>query len=177
MIRSEEVFYIGKVSKWRGICGDVEILFTDDAFDRGDAEYLVLEMDGILVPFFWTEYKFKNDQTVIFHFEDIEDENAAKRIVGVKVYYPKNALPQDECDAELHSWKALTGFTVFDVEGKRLGFVEEVDDRNINILLTIRNQNDEVYLIPYHDDFLRDLSMTGRTLTLDLPPGVLELND
>ena len=48
MIRDEEVFYIGKVSKWRGICGDVEILFTDDAFDRGDAEYLVLEMDGIL---------------------------------------------------------------------------------------------------------------------------------
>ena len=53
MIRSEEVFYIGKVSKFRGIQGEVEILFTDDAFDRGDAEYLVLEMEGILVPFFW----------------------------------------------------------------------------------------------------------------------------
>ena len=68
MIRSEEVFYIGKVSKFRGIQGEVEILFTDDAFDRGDAEYLVLEMEGILVPFFWEEYRFKNDKTAIFQF-------------------------------------------------------------------------------------------------------------
>ena len=86
MIRSEEVFYIGKVSKFRGIQGEVEILFTDDAFDRGDAEYLVLEMEGILVPFFWEEYRFKNDKNAIFQFEDIHDEAAARRIVGASVY-------------------------------------------------------------------------------------------
>jgi 16S rRNA processing protein RimM len=177
MIRDEDVFYIGKVSKWRGICGDVEILFTDDAFDRGEAEYLVLDMDGILVPFFWTEYRFKNDQTAIFHFENIESEHDAKRIMGAKVFYPKNALPADDEDTELRSWKALTGFTVYDAEEKVLGIVEEVDDRNMNILLTIRNANDEAFLVPYHDDFLVEFSMTERSIVLDLPPGILEIND
>lgn len=37
MIRQEEVFYIGKISKFRGICGETELLFTDDVFDRGEA--------------------------------------------------------------------------------------------------------------------------------------------
>ena len=72
MICPEDVFYIGRISKFRGIEGEIELLFTDDAFDRGTAEYLIIDMDGILVPFFWEEYRFKNDQTAIIKFEDID---------------------------------------------------------------------------------------------------------
>ena len=85
MIRADEVFYIGKISKYRGVAGEVELSFTDDAFDRGHAEYLVLDIDGILVPFFWESYRFKNDQVAIFKFEDIDSEEAAKRIVGLSL--------------------------------------------------------------------------------------------
>ena len=65
MIRLEEVFKIGYIAKHRGLRGEVELSFTDDCFDTGTAEYLVLDMDGILVPFFWEEYRFKNDDTAI----------------------------------------------------------------------------------------------------------------
>ena len=98
MICSEEVFYIGKVSKFRGIQGEVEILFTDDAFDRGDAEYLVLEMEGILVPFFWEEYRFKNDKTAIFQFEDIHDETAARLGVAGSAQLPIEPALAALCD-------------------------------------------------------------------------------
>lgn len=37
MICPEDVFYIGRISKFRGIEGEIELLFTDDAFDRGTA--------------------------------------------------------------------------------------------------------------------------------------------
>ena len=97
--------------------------------------------------------------------------------MGAKVYYPKSALPADDEDTELRSWKALTGFTVYDAAEEVLGIVEEVDDRNMNILLTIRNANDDVFLVPYHDDFLIEFSMTERSIVLDLPPGILEIND
>lgn len=66
MIREDEIFTIGHVTKVRGLQGEVEIRFTDDVFDRGEAEYLVLEMDGIPVPYFWEEYRFKNEATAIF---------------------------------------------------------------------------------------------------------------
>ena len=178
MIRSEEVFYIGKVSKFRGIQGEVEILFTDDAFDRGDAEYLVLEMEGILVPFFWEEYRFKNDKTAIFQFEDIQDETAARRIVGASVYYPKAALPEDgEEGAELRSWQALTGFALYHADGTPIGTVQAVDDATANILLIIDRADGTQTYLPFHEDFLVEARLKERALFLNVPPGLLEIND
>ena len=52
MIREEEIINIGRITKSRGIRGEVEMRFTDDVFDRGDSEYFVLHIDGIPVPFF-----------------------------------------------------------------------------------------------------------------------------
>ncbi len=176
MIRQDEVFYIGKISKFRGIRGEVELLFTDDAFDRGEAEYLVLEMDGILVPYFWEEYRFKNNDTAIVKFEDIGDEKAAKRLVARRVFYPKACLPEDEDGAELHSWQAFTGFTVTDEAGKLIGTVEGVDDSSQNILLYLRSQEGEEIILPLHDDFITDYSLHDRRLALCLPEGLLSLN-
>ena len=177
MIRREEVFYIGKVSKFRGINGDVEILFTDDAFDRGNADYLVLEMDGLLVPFFWTEYRFKNATTAIFSFEDIHDEKSARHIVGVSVFYPKSALTDDQSDnAALRSWQALTGFTLLTEDGVRLGEVESVDDSSANSLLRVLRDDNSELCLPFHEDFLVEASMKERVLVLSLPDGLLDLN-
>ena len=52
MIKAEEVYKIGKLGKPHGLKGEINFLFDDDVFDRTDADYLVLEVDGILVPFF-----------------------------------------------------------------------------------------------------------------------------
>lgn len=52
MIRREEVFKIGHIGKPHGLQGEVQFLFTDDVFDRVEADYLVIDMEGILVPFF-----------------------------------------------------------------------------------------------------------------------------
>lgn len=93
MIRESEVFYIGIITKARGIKGEVEMRFTDDAFDRGDAEYLVIETDGILVPFFWEEYRFKNQETAILKFEDVDTEARAKTLAGDACFIPSPVCP------------------------------------------------------------------------------------
>ena len=175
MIKSDEVFYIGRITKYRGISGEVEIQFTDDAFDRGNAEYLVFEIDGILVPFFWEEYKFKNDQTAIFKFEDIDNEKEAKKIVGLKVYYPFACLDEDD-ENELSSIRSVTGFHISDIHEGELGVVAHVDDSSVNVLFTIETPKGEEFIIPYHDDFLVDFDLKKRCMTLELPEGLLDLN-
>lgn len=176
MIREEEVFYIGHISKFRGIAGEVELSFTDDAFDRGTSEYLVLEADGILVPFFWEEYKFKNDKTAIFKFEDIDDEVAAKRLVGKRVFYPFRFMPEED-DNEIRSWQALTGFTVKDADGTLLGTIDTVDDSSSNILFFLKRDNGKDLIIPFHDDFLIGYSVKDRQICLELPDGLTDLNE
>ena len=44
MIRQEEVFKIGKIGKPHGVKGEVAFRFSDDVFDRVDAEYLIMEV-------------------------------------------------------------------------------------------------------------------------------------
>ena len=55
MIKQEEVYKIGRIGKPHGINGEVHFLFDDDVFDRVESEYLILDIDGILVPFFMEE--------------------------------------------------------------------------------------------------------------------------
>lgn len=170
MIREEDVIYIGRITRYRGIIGEVELQFTNDAFDRGEAEYLVLNRDGILVPYFWEEYRFKNDSTLILKLVDIDTEAAAKRLVGAEVFYPAAAICEEDADT-LPSLKALVGFEVCDQQGRSLGRILNVDDSSVNILLSLSSG----HLIPYHDDFLLHYDLQKKVLQLNLPEGILDL--
>ena len=52
MIKESEVYKIGSITRTHGVRGEVSFTFTDDVWDRADADYLILCIDGILVPFF-----------------------------------------------------------------------------------------------------------------------------
>lgn len=179
MICDDEVFRIGHITRLRGLRGEVEMVFTDDCFDSGSAEYLVLDMDGILVPFFWEEYRFKNNDTAIIKFEGINSAEKARHITGRDVLYPKKHLArqQNEEDAELSSYKALTGFHVCDERGEPIGTVTAVDDSSQNILLTLQRPDGTETMIPFHNDFLLHFDLYERTLQLCLPEGIISLND
>ena len=65
MIKREEVYKIGIFNKPHGIHGELLFTFTDDIFDRVEAEYIVCLLDGIFVPFFIEEYRFRSDSTAL----------------------------------------------------------------------------------------------------------------
>ena len=71
MIRQEDVYRIGRIGRPHGVKGEVTFRFDDDVFDRVDSDYLVLSVDGILVPFFIEEYRFKSGEVALVKFCDI----------------------------------------------------------------------------------------------------------
>ena len=80
MIKKETVYKIGRIGKPHGVDGEVSFHFDDDVFDRTDADYLILDMDGILVPFFMDEYRFKTDETALVRFEDVTTQDKARTL-------------------------------------------------------------------------------------------------
>ena len=88
MIREEEVYQIGKLGKTHGVKGEISFLFDDDVFDRVDTDYLILKIDGIFVPFFIEEYRFKSDSNAIVKFEDIDTQERARELTGCEVFFP-----------------------------------------------------------------------------------------
>lgn len=170
MIKEQEVYKIGVIGKAHGVKGELSIQIDDDVFDRVDAEYLVLKLDGIFVPFFMEEYRFKSDSVVLVKFEGVDSQERARELTGVEVYFPRELAEQDE-EAEL-SYAALVGYTLIDNNsGKPVGTIAYVDEQTINIMFELEDGR----LIPASEELIVDVDQKNRTITLDIPEGILDL--
>lgn len=176
MIRDNEVYKIGVFTKAHGVAGELVLSFTDDVFDRAEAEYLVCRVEGILVPFFMESYRFKSDTTALVKLEGVDTGEQARRMAGVEVFFPLALVPDDGEEAA-YSWAYFTGFRVVDKEAGLLGTVERVDDATANALFEIRRPDGAELLLPAHEDFIVSLDHRERTLTVKLPDGLLALNE
>ena len=171
MIKKEEVFKIGIINKPHGVKGEVSFTFTDDIFDRvEDCDYLVLLLDGILVPFFIEEYRFRSDNVALVKFEGIDSTEKARTLTNVEVYYPVKFMDDQE---EIASWNYFIGFRVEDIHHGCLGTVVDVDDATMNVLFVIENGDEEV-LLPAHEEFILDIDRKKKILKVDIPEGLLD---
>lgn len=171
MIKKEEVFKIGIINKPHGVKGEVSFTFTDDIFDRvEDCDYLVLLLDGILVPFFIEEYRFRSDNVALVKFEGIDSTEKAQTLTNVEVYYPVKFMDDQE---EISSWNYFIGFRVEDIHHGCLGTVVDVDDATMNVLFVIENGDEEV-LLPAHEEFILDIDRKKKILKVDIPDGLLD---
>ena len=169
MIRDEEVYHIGKLGKTHGVKGEISFLFDDDVFDRIDADYLILKIDGILVPFFIEEYRFKSDANAIVKFEDIDTQERARELTGCEVYFPRELADTDENSI---SWTAIVGFDIIEAESeKMIGRIASVDDTTINILFELEDGR----LIPASEDLITAVNQEAHTISMHLPVGLLDL--
>jgi len=170
MIKKEEVYKIGRLGKAHGVKGELSFQFDDDVFDRVDADYLVLEVDGILVPFFMEEYRFRSDTVALVKFCDIDTQDRARQLTGSDVYFPLSLVPNDDDDSLSLSF--FVGFSLIDATtGRNLGTIASVDDQTANILFELEDGK----LIPVNNDFITDIDKDKRLITMELPEGLLEL--
>ncbi len=147
--------------------------FDDDIFDRADCPYLICEVDGLLVPFFIEEYRFKTDSSALVKFLDIDSSEQAQQLVGSTVYF-ENKFIEEGSEDEV-SLNYFIGFTVKDGE-TYIGTITDIDDQTENWLFVIEHGDDEL-LIPAHEEFITDIDHQNRTITMDLPNGLIDLNN
>ena len=167
MIREDDVYKIGRIGKPHGIGGEVTLRFSDDVFDRVDADYLVLMVDGILVPFFIEEYRFRSEEVALVKFEDIDTMDRAAELTGCDVFFPRHLA---DIDNDVLTWSQIVGYDIVDVaSGKVIGRIESVDESTINVLLELADGT----LIPAVDEFIDDIDHEARKLFMSLPDGLL----
>ena len=173
MIKKEEVYKIGLFNKPHGIHGELQFTFTDDIFDRVDCDYLICLLDGIFVPFFIEEYRFRSDSTALVKLEGID--TAERMFTNVEVYFPVKHAEEAE-DGEL-SWNFFVGFRMEDVRHGELGEVVEVDTTTVNTLFVVEQEDGEELLIPAQEEFIVEINQEKKLITVELPEGLLNLED
>lgn len=175
MIRKEDVYKIGIFNKPHGIHGELSFTFTDDIFDRVEAEYLICLLDGILVPFFLEEYRFRSDTTALVKLEGVDTEEQARTFTNVEVYFPTRHA--EETGTEELTWSYFIGFRVEEMHHGYIGEVAKVDTTTINTLFVVERHGDEELLIPAQEEFIVDLDRKHRVLTMELPEGLINLEE
>ena len=171
MIKKEDVYKIGRLGKAHGVKGEVSFQFDDDIFDTTDADYLILEIDGILVPFFMEEYRFRNDSLALVKFCDIDTQQRAQELTGCNVYFPRALAEEGE---EMPSLASLVGFDIVDSSnGKIVGKIAAIDDTTANILFELEDGT----LIPANDDLVKDIDTEQQQIKMNIPEGLLEIEN
>lgn len=173
MITKEEVVKIGQFNKPHGIHGELSFTFTSDIFDRCDSPYVICEMDGILVPFFIEEYRFRSENGALVKLEKINSDKEAKIFTNKEVFYPLAYISEGE---EIHADdKLLVGFRLLLPDGSLIGEIVDIDDSTMNTLFIVEKEDGEELLIPAVDDYVLSIDQKAKQIVMQIPEGLLDL--
>jgi len=175
MIRKEDCCLIGRITKAHGLKGEVNFMFTDDIWDRVETDHLICEVDGILVPFYMEEYRFRSNSVALVKFEDLNTADDVQFLVNNDVYIEKKYM--EESGEDEVSLNYFIGFKMIDGEDEtEIGTVVAVDDDTENWLFIVENAEGKEIMIPAHEEFIAEIKQEERVLVMDLPLGLLDLS-
>lgn len=171
-MKLEDCFYIGYITKTKGLKGEVQLFFEYDSPDDLELEVLFIEIEGKLIPYFVASHKLQHNQTGLFFFDDIDTIEKAEKIIRKKVYLPNSKKPVRDADEFLIT--DLKGFTLHAEPYGALGEIIDVKEYPQQYIATFIHQNKEV-MFPLNDDLIEEIDVEKKILHAQLPEGLLEL--
>ncbi len=173
MISNNEIFCIGQLLKPHGICGEITALITHD-IDFDSITTIVVEIDGINVPFFLKSTRPKSSNIELLTIEGIENEQQAAELCNRDLCILLKDMPADAESDGLYA-SDLVGYDTF-INGKHFGRILRLDDSTANYLFIIeREGEDGTVMIPAADEFISELDAPGRRIKFEVPDELLSL--
>lgn len=178
MIEKNQLIAIGRIAKTHGLKGEMTAAITDDIFDQvAECPYLIIELEGIFVPFFIESYTFRSDTTILLKLDEIDSQENAKELTGKEIYFDRKCFSSEEAEEyaaiERDRTPDLIGYEVIDRHCGDLGKIIDIDDQTENILFIIAHHQTEL-LVPAADDLIVSIDEEHRTILMDLPLGLVE---
>ena len=102
----------------------------------------------------------------------VDDMDAARDLVGCRLWVRQDALAP--LGAAEYYYEEVVGFEVVDAAGVRVGTVARIWPRQGGDLLVVAGPAKE-HLIPAVKEFIRQIDVVNRTVTIDAPDGLLDL--
>jgi 16S rRNA processing protein RimM len=173
MIHPDDLFPIGYIHKQHGVQGELKILFTVD-LQSFEHDFVILEIEGIFVPFFIINKLIKKDRSALVTFEGISSIEKSKKLIGKTIYLLKEdvQIASEPSQSPIHE---LIGYTIFDKTIGEVGIIEGIEDTTKNVLFVVSYQNTE-FLIPVVEAFIKNIDDQKKVVFTQLPIGLLEIN-
>lgn len=171
---ADACFQLGYIKATHGLKGDVQVILdVDDPEDYYHLESVFLDQtgQGTLVPFF-VRYIHPQSGKLIIKFEEVNELQEARKLIGKTVYLPLAALPElSEASFYYHE---MLGCEVRDHQRGLLGTVSCIYDQSPQVLLGMSYRGHEI-LIPFTDEIVPAFDKSSRVVHVNLPAGLLEI--
>ncbi len=171
-MKIEDCFYIGYITKTKGLKGEVQIYFEYEAPEELVLDSVFAEINGKLVPYFVSKYKLQNNSTGNFYFDDVDTIEKAEALVRKKLYLPSTLKPVRDEDEFLIT--DLKGFIVHDKTAGELGEIIEIHEYPQQYIAVVPYKFNEV-MFPLSDDLIVEIDEEKGILRVDLPEGLIDL--
>ncbi|MBD5324521.1 MAG: 16S rRNA processing protein RimM [Bacteroides sp.] len=177
--KKDELVVAGRLLKPHGIKGEISAGVEIDDLDLREVKCVVVEIEGIPVPFFPTAVRPKNHASVLVTLDGVTNESEAAELCNKDFYILPSDVPEgyDEPEGDGFYAADLIGFEVSDADGKPMGRIADIEDSTQNVLFIIETPRGGTIYVPVADEFILDIDPDSKHITLDPPEGISELND
>lgn len=180
MIEEKEILPIGKFFRTHALKGELNAVLDDYDPEILEQDYpIIVDMDGIFVPFYAESVRPKGTSACLIKLEDINDQERAKEFVNKQIYMLRKDLAEwlEVEEDEVATEDDLIGYDV-SVEGDgHIGKVYSIDSSTSNLLLLVAPEDggDLIY-IPLVENFIEIIDTDKKEIRLNLPEGIIDIN-
>ena len=158
---------IGQVLKSNGRDGELLVSFFGIAPEEIDLEEPVfIEFDGLPVPFYFESFTQRGNSRALVRLTGVHNLTDADELAGAVLYAEDDLYEDEEED--------LTGWTVLNADGARVGTVSAHEDIPGNPCIWVETGHGEC-LLPLHEELILDVDAKEKTLRMEIPEGLLDL--
>ena len=161
---------VGKVVKTHGVGGELIAELDNPDILENSKEPIVLEIEGLRVPFFIEHAQAVSAQRARIMFDCTHTEQRAKTLVGCKLFLSPDALEQ--YGNSYTSPNAVVGFNVIDQKKGDIGRITSIENIDINPLMVIGDNN---ILIPFHPDIVVKIDFRKKQVITSAPEGLISI--
>ncbi|MDE5970141.1 MAG: ribosome maturation factor RimM [Muribaculaceae bacterium] len=175
MIQRNSLSEVGRFARPHGINGEITASL-DYELSPDDLRCVIVEIEGIFVPFFVNSFRPKGHENYLLTIDGIESDNEAKLLSNKTIYALTNELPEsfENEDSDGIYASDLIGWTITEDENP-LGVIEDVDDSTANVLLIVKTIDGATIYVPLADELINAIDTDTNTVDVTLPDGIKDL--
>ena len=175
MVTESQITEIGRLNQPHGIKGEINAV-AYDGIELSELSCIILDVDGIFVPFFMSGIRRRGTQSYLITIEGIENEQKASSIANKTIFALSDEVKQyTDNDEEGFYAEDFIGFRIISSDGELNGIVTDIDDSTENVLFIVKADSGKKHLIPVADEIITGIDIENRQLTVELPAGLLEI--
>lgn len=179
MIRQDEITAVGKFQKTHALKGELNAILKIDPEYLNDGNAVVIDTDGIFIPYFVSSVRPKGTTSYILKIDGIDMESEAKNFVNKTIYAINSKLgpflyigEEDVIEEE-----EFIGYSIIDTSSDSMvGIITTVDSTTDNILFIVETDESETIYIPAVNEFIIDVDDENKIIKMTLPEGLVNLN-